>query len=227
MPPQPSSPRLFSPRSSSASAPHPPSRSPATVPASAIPRGLRPKPRSSRCGTRAVCSEPRRRRSPTRRRPTRRRSPAHRQDVLDGSDRAQRPELEQPGRHPVENSGTLAAGTPAGTTRVVTLPAVPAGATCIVTQTADGHTADAVLASTTTVPASVVAVANSTVSATVTDAFAAPTPTPTPTPSPTSTRLPDTGASAPPSWGMPAALLTAGLAVIALDHVRRRSRASR
>ncbi|MEC8762271.1 MAG: hypothetical protein VXY40_05930 [Actinomycetota bacterium] len=53
----------------------------------------------------------------------------------------------------------------------MTLPAVPAGATCIVTQTADGHTADAVLASTTTVPA--------------------------------------------------------GLAVIALDHVRRRSRASR
>ena len=71
----------------------------------------------------------------------------------------------------VENSGTLAAGTPAGTTRVVTLPAVPAGATCIVTQTADGHTADAVLASTTTVPA--------------------------------------------------------GLAVMVLDHVRRRSRASR
>ncbi len=40
-------------------------------------------------------------------------------------------------------------------------------------------------------------------------------------------RLPDTGVSAPPSWGMPAALLTAGLAVILLGHVRRRSRASR
>lgn len=129
----------------------------------------------------------------------------------------------------VESSGTLAAGTPAGTTRVVTLSAVPAGATCAVTQTADGHTAGAVLTSTTTVPASVVAVANSTVSATVTDTFArpTPTPTPTPTPSPTSTRLPDTGASAPPSWGMPAALLTAGLALMVLDHVRRRSRASR
>ncbi|QPE04872.1 hypothetical protein IT882_01660 [Microbacterium schleiferi] len=127
----------------------------------------------------------------------------------------------------IEDSGTLPAGAAAGTTRVVTLSAVPAGATCTASQTADGHTADAVLASTTIVPASVVAAASSTVSVTVTDTFAAPTPTPTPTPSPTSTRLPDTGAAAAPSWAMPAILLVAGAALIVVDHTRRRARARR
>lgn len=125
----------------------------------------------------------------------------------------------------VEGSGTLAAGAPAGTTRVVTLSAVPAGSTCTLAQTADGHTADAVLTSTTTIPASVIAVANVTVSAAITDTFAAPTPTPTP--SPTSTQLPDTGAGVLPAWQAPAVLLAAGLAVIVLDHRRRRSRAGR
>jgi len=115
-----------------------------------------------------------------------------------------------------------------GTTTVATLTDLPVDAECVVAQTADGANARATLSSSAIAPASVVIREGMTSVVTVTDAYAAaapvpPDPTPTPTPSPSPSALPATGGGAPLPWGIPAVLVLAGGAILAVALVRRRS----
>jgi TQXA domain-containing protein len=115
-----------------------------------------------------------------------------------------------------------------GTSTVATL-AIPVDSSCAVTQTASGANDRATLSASTIVPASVVIRDGVTVTVAVTDTYVAavPTPTPTPTPTPSASTLPATGSSGTFPWPLAAGILALGLALLALDHVRRLRRARR
>ena len=138
------------------------------------------------------------------------------------------------GGTPTTATGGVPAGAAAGTFGVITLTPLAAGTVCTVTTTATGANASAVLASTTTLPASVTIADVTTGRIVVTETFAAPTPAPTPTPTPTPTpaptpprpsSLPDTGGGASLPWVLPLSMLGGGLALVLLA-ARRASRRS-
>lgn len=109
---------------------------------------------------------------------------------------------------------TLPAGTAAGTHAVGAVTGIPVGATCTVTQTADGANAAATLTSSSVTPASVVIAPDSTPTITLANTYAVPTPVTPP--------LPATGDASGTPWGAAMALMLAGGLALAFTAIRRR-----
>jgi hypothetical protein len=123
-------------------------------------------------------------------------------------------------------TGTVPAGSAAGTYTPIAMSPLASGTVCTVATLASGANPSAALASATTLPASVTIADLATATIVVAENFAVPAPTPTPTPDPTPAPAPtpsslsDTG-GAPIPWTIPLAMIFGGLALVLAFRPRR------